>query len=222
VQRPSWPLRELQRSLERIARMHRFAMGDNYALEWKVEHRTQVRKGAFLVSGRHPYPQHSSSLGERVGEHEGPMLGKPEGRFVPAPGIPKGAQAAGKLLVQQDLLHLGFGGPHIGIECVGPECTTSVAADQGVHTPGLPIGPGRPHMIWTKHRHGRWRPLREAVPNESCAFRWKKRIEQPPFAARVDADASHHLLPVMVGLPLGMLEPPDPQTGREIDNVHIW
>jgi hypothetical protein len=63
VQRPGRPLRELQRSLERLARMHRFAMGDDHPLEREVEHRAQVRQRPILVSGGHPHPQHSSSLG---------------------------------------------------------------------------------------------------------------------------------------------------------------
>ena len=42
VQRACRPLRELQRSPERIARMDGFAMGDDHALEGKVKHCTQV------------------------------------------------------------------------------------------------------------------------------------------------------------------------------------
>ena len=40
VQRPGRPLRELQRSLERIARMHRLAVGDDHPLKRELEHRT--------------------------------------------------------------------------------------------------------------------------------------------------------------------------------------
>jgi hypothetical protein len=36
MQRPGRPLQKLQRSLERIAGMHRFAMRDDHALERKV------------------------------------------------------------------------------------------------------------------------------------------------------------------------------------------
>src|SRR5258708_34451905 len=52
-------------------------------------------------------------------------------------------------------------------------------------------------------------------------IRRQKWIEQPPFAARVYADAGHHLLPVHVRVPCGVLEPPDPKTWCEIDDFHV-
>ena len=76
-------------------------------------------------------------------------------------------------------------------------------------------------MIRTEDRHRRGRPLGETVPDLNCVIRWQQRIEQPPFAARVYADAGHHLLPVLVRVPRGVLEPPDPKTRREIDDIHV-
>src|SRR5262249_7713450 len=50
---------------------------------------------------------------------------------------------------------------------------------------------------------------------------WQKRIEQPSFAALLYADTGYHLLPVSAGMPRGMLKPPDPQTRRQINNLHV-
>src|SRR5258708_39328193 len=52
-------------------------------------------------------------------------------------------------------------------------------------------------------------------------IRRQKWIEQPPFGARIYADAGHHLLPVHVRVPCGVLEPPDPKTWCEIDDFHV-
>ncbi len=41
---------------------------NDHALERKVEHGAQTREGAVLVMGRHPDPEHSSSLGQRIAE----------------------------------------------------------------------------------------------------------------------------------------------------------
>lgn len=171
MQRPGRPLRELQRPLERIARMHGLAMGDDRALERKLEHRAQVGQRTVLVSGGHPYPQHSGSLGQRVGEDQGPVFGKPERRLVPASGIPEREQATGKLVVRQDRLHVGLGRPMVGIENCGTECPASIAADHGVHAECLPIAPDAAHVIRTEYRHGGGRPLGEAVPNLPCIIR---------------------------------------------------
>ena len=49
-----------------------------------------------------------------------------------------------------------------------------------------------------------------------------KRIEQPSFATLVDANACHYLLPVMVGLPTWMLNPPDPQAATRALRRRAW
>src|SRR6516225_3826154 len=149
------------------------------------------------------------------------VFGKPEQRLVPASGVPEREQTTGQFVVRQHRSHFGLGGSHIRIEDCGTECAASVAADQSVQAPCLPVVPGLAHMIWTEYRGSRGRLLGEAVPNSGC-INWRyKWIEQPPFATRVYADAGHYLLPVHVGLPCGVLEPPDPKAWCEIDDFYV-
>ena len=60
------------------------------------------------------------ALGQRVGENQGLLFGKPERRLAPAPGIPEREQATGKLVVRQDRLRFGVGGPSSGSKASGP------------------------------------------------------------------------------------------------------
>jgi hypothetical protein len=56
VHRPGWPLRELQRSLERIARMHRRAWEMITRSNGSSSIARESGEGALFVSRGHPYP----------------------------------------------------------------------------------------------------------------------------------------------------------------------
>ena len=100
-----------------------------------------------------------------------------------------------------DLFQLRLGRAIVGIEDGRTVRAASVTADRGVETLCLRIAPGPAHVIGNEHGHGRRRTLREAVPDLRRVIGRQKRIEEPPLAARVDANACHHLLQVHVGSP---------------------
>jgi hypothetical protein len=56
----------------------------------------------------------------------------------------------------------------------------------------------------------------EALPDFDGIFRRRKRVEQRDLAARLDAGRRNERFPVEPRNPLGMLDAPKPETGRDV------
>jgi DNA end-binding protein Ku len=171
VQRPRRPLREFRRFLERLAAVHRFAMGNDDALEREVEHCAQVRDGAILVSWGRPDPQHSIPLGQRIPENQRAVFGNPKRRLVPAARVAEPEQATRQLVFRQDRFNFALGRPVIGIPDAGTECWASITPDHSVQAPCLSIAPGAAEMVRSEYRDSRGRLRGEPIPNLGCVVR---------------------------------------------------
>jgi hypothetical protein len=186
--------------------VHRLAVGHDHVLERKLEQRPQGGERPFLVPGCRPDPELAARCGQPVGEDEGALLRQPQRRLVPATPVIKGDEAAWKLVARPDRLELGLG--DIGApEKLRPERSGAVAANEEVdiaNVIGLEDGDDR-----------RW-PRVEPGPDLPRVVRWRERVEERDLTAGLDAGLGDHLFPAQAGLPVGVLEPPDPEPGRDV------
>jgi hypothetical protein len=68
--------------------MHRLAVGDDHVLERQLEQLAERREHTLLVPGCPPDTELACTLGQRVGEDERSLLGKPQRRLsAPAPVV---------------------------------------------------------------------------------------------------------------------------------------
>ena len=103
--------------------MDRLAVGDEDALEGKVEHLSECRQHPLLIPGRLPNPQEPVGGGHAVGKDQGSLLGKIERRLHSFAAVVEGHQPARQDVVGPKALQLGAG------KIVGPEQKRAEGAD---------------------------------------------------------------------------------------------
>src|SRR5215216_6771408 len=88
------PRRQLERTLVGRAVVHRLAVRNDDVLEGELEQRTERRQRPLLVPWRRPDAQFAAGRGERIGEDERPLLGKPQRSLAPTPAVVEGDESA--------------------------------------------------------------------------------------------------------------------------------
>src|SRR6185437_183818 len=206
--------RQGERALERGPVVHGLAVRDDHVLERQLQHRPQRRQHPLGVPRRAPDAQLAVPLGQRVGEEQRPRPGSPERRLVAPAAVVERHQAAGQLAAGLDPLDLGLRNV-VRPEQVRPVRMHAVPRDEEVDVTdvvGLQDG-----------GHARW-PGVEPSPDRRAVLAGIHRIDDRHDALRLDPGGRDHGRPIGVGIPVGMVDSPHPQTLRHIDDLraHRW
>ena len=101
------------------------------------------------------------------------------------------------------------------IETVRPERTSAVAANELIDLP---------NVVWLEHDDRGRRARIESTPYLRRVVGRSERVENEYLASRFHAGRCDHWLPAVIGLPVRVLDPPEPEARRDISQlcVHRW
>ncbi|MEJ7568110.1 MAG: hypothetical protein WKF41_07580 [Gaiellaceae bacterium] len=184
-------------------------MRDDYMLERKLEQLAQCRQRPFLVPRGRPDPELAVLCGQRVGEDKGALLGQPDRRLVATAAVVEGDGAARQLGSRLDPLELRLRDV-LPPEEVRPVGARAVAPDEQVDVADV---------IRLQNDDGRRRRLVEPSPDLICIVRRRERIEEDDLSAGRGTGRGDGRRPADVRRPVGVVEPPDPETGSDVSNL---
>ena len=147
-------------------------MRDDDVLERQLEQCAERRQHAILVPWRSPDPQLAGSLGQRVGEHERPLFGHPQGRLgAPAPVVQR-LEPARQPRTRLQPVELGLRDV-VAPEQVWAECPGAVAPDEDVDVAD---------MIRLQDDGERRRARVQALPHLGCRLGGRDRVDHSDLA----------------------------------------
>ena len=178
-------------------------------LERELEQRAKRGEGPLLVPGRRPDPELALGRRQPVREDERALLRQPQRRLVAAPPVVERDQAAGELAARLDPFEVGLrdvaAPEEVGAEGAGP-----VAAYEEVDVADV---------IRLEDDDERRRASVESSPDVRPVVGRRERVEERDLPAGFDARGGHQRFPVESGLPVWMLDTPEPETRRHVPEL---
>ena len=179
-------------------------MGHDHPLEGQVEHLPQGRQRALLVPRRGPHEQLAVGRRQGIREHDGPLLGEPQRRLEAPAAVVEREQPAGQLLARVQRHEIGLR------DAVAPEQHRAVRLRAVARHEGVDVA----HVVGLDDRHHGRRPGVEAL----VRLVGPERVDRDDLPARLHAGARDRGIPVVLAVPLGVVDPPDPQPRGDVDD----